>query len=334
MNIFKQFERFLHSPQYWGIILLGGYIFRALAGLYYQHEQLADAIAQYMPISEALAFGEGYVDMRPPGFILFLAPIARIFGRGNYLYPAILIQSAVSLLLCYILYKITVSIFRSETAGRLAAGIAAFYPWLIYYSTQLSLEHWFVFWVALSVYCAVRFDQERSYPHAVLLGLVLSFTMYIRTVYTPYIILLGLFFLWRKIPWQKVAVVLLIVACFIAAWGAFNKVYKGLWTFTGGNEDHNLYISLNPSNKTGGMIRGRDSPDLDAIYKYLETLPPEEAQNWFKKQVWQFVRENPKEVLILAVKKMYIFWRPYPTAEGYTTPVTWLIVFCSFMPLL
>lgn len=329
----KLFKQFINSKCYWPIILISGYFLRAIAGWFLQNYQLADALAQYMPISEALVFGEGYIDGRPPGFILFLAPIVRIFGREHYIYPAILIQSAVSILFCYFLYKLTISLFRSETAGRIASGIGAFYPWFIYYSTQLSMEHWFVFWVILSVYYAVLFDQKRDNNTAIKLGLTLGFTSWIRTIFTPYIFLIICLFFLRKIPWKKILPIVLIFAFFYLGWGTFNYFYRGEWSFTGGNADHNLYISLNSQNKTGGMIRGRDSPDLDEIYKYLETLPPEEAKNWFKNQVWQFVRENPKEVLILAGKKMFIFWRPYPTAEGYTTPLTFFIVFVTFVPL-
>jgi hypothetical protein len=332
MPIFKQFKNFINSKYYWLIILGGGYLLRALAGLYFQNEQLPDFHSQYGPAATAFAAGLGYSG-RPPGFILFLGSLVKLFGQNHYIYPAILAQSAVSLLLCYVLYKITVYIFHSETAGRLSTGVSAFYPWLVYYSTQLSLEHWFVFWVVLSVYYSIRFDQKRDFLTAIQLGLTLGFTLWIRTVFLPYILLAVCFFFLRKISWRKIAVSLLIVSTFIFSWGTYNYCVNGEWTFTGGNADHNLYIGLNFRNKTGGAIWGEDAPSFEEIEKIMSVLPPEKQKTWFKDEVKKFVRENPKQVLLLAAKKMYIFWRPYPRAPEYTNLLTIAIIFGTFVPL-
>jgi hypothetical protein len=332
MPVFKQFKDFVHGKYYWLIILGGGYFLRALAGLYLQNAQLPDFHSQYGPAASAFAAGLGYSG-RPPGFILFLGLLVKLFGQDHYIYPAILVQSAVSLLLCCVLYKITSAIFHSETAGRLAAGLGAFYPWLIYYSTQLSLEHWFVFWVVLSIYFSIRFDQKRDLLTAVQLGLTFGFTLWIRTVFLPYILLAALFFLIRKIPLERIVIAVLLVGCFIIGWGTYNYRVSGEWTFTGGNADHNLYIGLNSRNKTGGAIWGKDAPSFEEIGKLISTLPPEKQKTWFKDEVKKFVRENPREVLILALKKMYIFWRPYPRAPQYTNPLTIAIIFFSFVPL-
>ncbi|GBR75523.1 dolichyl-phosphate-mannose-protein mannosyltransferase family [Candidatus Termititenax persephonae] len=330
MNFFKQL---VNHKYYWLFILLGGFFLRALAGLYWQHQQLPDYHSQYAPTAEALAAGLGYGMAKPPGFILFLAALVKIFGQTSYIYPSILVQSVVALLLCYFLYKITTAIFNSETAGRWAAGLGAFYPWLIFYATQLSMEHWFVFWVVLSIYCSIIFDQKRDWPSAVLLGLVFGFTSWVRTVFLPYVVLAVAFFLFRKIPWPKIVMVGLLVLCFIGSWGTYNYCRGGEWSFTGGNADHNLYLGLNPLNKTGGGIWGEEAPPLEEIYKIMNSLPPDKRQTWYKDEVKKFVRENPRQVLILAVKKMYIFWRPYPRAPQYTNPLTSTVIFCSFVPL-
>ena len=335
MSIFKQFNNFINNKYYWFVILAGGYILRAVAGWYLQDHQLPDAIHQYMPIAESFAAGLGYPDSRPPGYIIFLAPIVWLFSKINinYIYPAILAQSAVSILMCYVLYKLTISIFRQEFAGRIAAGIAVFYPWFIYYSTQLSIEHWFVFWVVLSIYYSVKFDQNRDYLSALKLGIALGFTLWIRTVFTPYIILAAALFLLRKIEWKKITVSILIICCFIATWGTYNYYRNGEWSFTGGNADHNLYLGLNPLNKTGGATWGEDAPSLDEIAKIISALPTDQQKSWYKDEVKKFVRENPQQVLILAAQKMYIFWRPYPRAPEHTNPLTIAIIFFSFVPL-
>lgn len=332
MAIFRQFRALINSKYYWLFILAGGYLLRALAGLYFQNAQLPDFYSQYAPGAEAIAAGMVRTG-QPPGYMFFLAPIVMLFGKTHYIYPAILIQSALSILLCYILYKITVSVFHSETAGRLAAGIAAFYPWLIYYSAQLSIEHWFVFWVAASVYYSIEFDKKRDYFTAFKLGLTLAVTIYTRTVFAPYIVLALAVFVLRKIAWRKILIIILLLAGFILFWGNHNQRHTGVWTFTGGNADHNLYIALNPMNKTGGAIWGRDAPSFDEVHTILSGLPPEQQKTWYKDEVKKFVLENPGQVLMLTAKKMFIFWRPYPTADGYANVFTVAVIFFSFVPL-
>ncbi|MDR2431796.1 MAG: hypothetical protein LBD99_06050, partial [Candidatus Margulisbacteria bacterium] len=80
-------------------------------------------------------------------------------------------------------------------------------------------------------------------------------------------------------------------------------------------------------------IWGEDAPPRDELNRYIASLPPEQQKTWYKDQVKKFVRENPKEVLILMVKKLYIFWRPYPRAQQYANPLTIVIIFFSFAPL-
>ncbi|GBR74237.1 putative glycosyl transferase, partial [Candidatus Termititenax aidoneus] len=184
-----------------------------------------------------------------------------------------------------------------------------------------------------SIYYSIRFDQKRDFLTAIQLGFILGFTLWIRTVFLPYILLAALFFLIRKIPFAKISAVILIVSCFIIGWGSYNYYRGGEWTFTGGNADHNLYIGLNSRNKTGGGIWGEDAPSFEEIEKLTAALPPEKQKTWFKDEVKKFARENPKQVLLLAAKKMYIFWRPYPRAPQYTNPLTIAIIFFSFVPL-
>jgi len=328
----KIMKDFLHSKYYWWTILLAGYLLRIIAGWFLQEHQLPDVYSQHMPLAEAFASGAGYHD-KTPGFILFLTPIVILFGKGHYIYPAILLQGLTSLLLCYVLYKITAAIFRSETAGRLAAGIGAFYPWLIYYSAQLSLEHWFVLWVSLSVYYSIRLEQKRDYLSAFILGAVFGFTLWIRSAFAPYILAAAIVFLWRQIAWSKILLVLLTTAVIVQIWCGYSYFSGGGWRFTTDNAMSNLYFGLNPLNKTGGATVGEDSLSYAEIAEIMQTLPPEKQKTWYQDQVIQFVRENPKQVLILAVKKMWIFWRPYPRSAEHTNPLTILIIFCSFVPL-
>lgn len=315
-------------PALLGISLL----VRVLIGLFYgQYNQLPDYFSQYEPITRALASGQGYIDTRPPGFILFLLPFFAFWGT-QHLLPAIIGQCIVGTIFVYIVYLLAKNIF-GEIAGRIAGSIACIYPWMVYYASQLSVEQWTAFWVALSILQLIIFTKKPTFRQGLVTGLVLGFTAWVRSTFVLYVILIILLLLFTQKRKNYLLAVLVGFFIMIASWTAYNGILTHTWSFTGGNADHNLYIGLNPMNKTGGAIWGKDAPEISDLNKIINSLPPDQAKTYYRDEVRKFVTTQPYSVLTLACKKMFIFWRPYPQAEGFTNLFTILVIALTFIPV-
>lgn len=317
------------------ILLITGFCLRLATALFYgQYHQLPDYFSQYHPAIMNFINGLGFTNTKPVGNILHMVPFALIF-KTDYVIPALIGQAFTGTLLIYILYRLSLQLFKNNTAALITAAMASIYPWLLYYSGQLSPEHWFTFWLVLSIYGLIRLSPQTTWQEALITGLILGCTAAVRSIFVAYIILVIVYlFVFRQIRWQQLGVIVTGVMLIILSWTTYNYLHNNKLSFTGGNADHNLYLGLNPYNKTGGAIWGEDAPSFAEIDRIMATLPPEKAKTYFKDEALRFVKEQPGQVLALVPKKMFIFWRPYPRAPEYTNIWTILIIAGSFIPIL
>ena len=76
-----------------------------------------------------------------------------------------------------------------------------------------------------------------------------------------------------------------------------------------------MYSGNNIKNKTGGGIGGIDVDhnwsDEDIKYRGIE------FHNKFKKEAYNFIKENPKEFVNLTMIKFLRFWQIYPYTDEY-----------------
>lgn len=333
----KKFNAIINNPLFIVSILILGFLIRLLWVWYMKDHQMPDFHCQYHPLVKTLITTGIYNDTRPPGLILFFTPFYYIF-RENFILPALIAQIFVSLGSAFLMYLISKLIFNEFTA-KVTLAIGVFYPWLIFYTGDLGPENWYIFWILLTFYHLIKISLEKkSASHEYfLLGLFMGFTALIRSMYAAYIPLaLCLFWIIKKISFKNISLVLLGIIILTLPWAMHNSIVYNKFSFSGDNSGHNLYLGLNPYNKTGGATWGTDAPPMKTmatLAKEKDLHDPFEISDWYKEMAVDWAKENPKEVFILALKKFYIFWRPFPRAPEYTNLYTILIIALSFIPI-
>ena len=89
-----------------------------------------------------------------------------------------------------------------------------------------------------------------------------------------------------------------------------------------------MYSGNNIKNKTGGGIGGIDVDhnwsDEDIKYRGIE------FHNKFKKEAYNFIKENPKELVNLTMIKFLRFWQIYPYTDEYKGTIYKLISTLSY----
>lgn len=118
-------------------------------------------------ILDGNGFGEKY--NRSPLYPVFMAGIYAVFGKSFVAMR--LVESLVSVFICFLIYVIGRMIF-STTVGLIAAAVAAVYPHFILLAGILYSTNIFTLFLALSLFLLLKADREKSVFFSALSGLV------------------------------------------------------------------------------------------------------------------------------------------------------------------
>ncbi len=132
-------------------------------------EQHYNAMAQYFAQSGnfGVAVGERVLlsSIRPPMYVWTVAGFYKVLGTDN----AAVVQLAVrifqvllSLLTVWLIYRIGLKAFRSETTALIGAGFFCFYPSMVMQNFMILTETEFTFFLVLTLYFAVNLFQGEN----------------------------------------------------------------------------------------------------------------------------------------------------------------------------
>jgi 4-amino-4-deoxy-L-arabinose transferase-like glycosyltransferase len=140
----------------------------------------------YDLIAENLVNGHGYrvyadtseTALRSPGFVLILAAIFSVFGKG--ILAVQVIQYFMSASIAIIIYLITQRLFSCKTASLLAGGIFLFHPVSIMSDTRGNADTTLTLCLTITIWLLLRaIDSERPRDF-ILTGLALGYTMLVK----------------------------------------------------------------------------------------------------------------------------------------------------------
>jgi hypothetical protein len=252
---------------------------------------------------------------RTPGYSLILAPG---IASNHVEIVTIALQILLSASSVWLVFLISLEVFSSYRAARIAAWLYAIEPLSILFTSKLLTETWFTTLLLLSMYFLIRhLKLQRTEAGPVTKSLLISAAAlagatYVRPVsyFLPICIFMGwilaiLLGYWTKRVSSVVvkltsAIGFVIVSMsLIAAWQARNYVQTGYSGFSG-VQDANLYFYSGAA--TLASIEGRsyyavqESLGLHNPGLYFSKHP--EQKTWSEAQVLRFIGEEGRRILL------------------------------------
>ncbi|MGC1276523.1 MAG: glycosyltransferase family 39 protein [Planctomycetaceae bacterium] len=325
---------------------------------------LAGDAEGYWMLAGRLAVGDEYAVydpprrvLRMPGLPLLLAGVRVV--TGDSLLAVRVVLACVGTAACAAVYLLGRTL-DSEKTGLIAAALATCWPVLIGFSVLVLSETLFALLLTLSLVATARLVKRRpvatgitsvlrergtgessatvaSKPMhlvlwAVLTGIGISAATYVRPTWLPAAAVVpAVYWFWAgRTRASALAGVLIVVAAAmtIAPWTIRNRIVTGRWIPTTLWVGPSLYDGLNPNATGASDMRFFDEDRL------LDRMTEYEMDREYRQRAWEFAVENPERVVALAFAKMWRYWRPWPGAEQFSTPLAQVAVAAYYLPML
>ncbi|MDR2188237.1 MAG: glycosyltransferase family 39 protein [Azonexus sp.] len=301
-------------------ILIAGILLRVIAIAGFSHTPESDEIA-YQNMAINLLAGNGVLENGNRAFynagypIFILAPVYYLFG-DNILAARIanIFLGTVSIILCYFVAKEA----GSGKIGRLlAAAIWALYLPTGIYSVYLAKENLMVPLILGVMWCTLRLNTKPSANIAVACGLFFGLLAMVGNSALSLVGTIAIALIIMPSPAKQrlkflggVAIIALLVS---SPWMVRNFYVIGAPVMNT-NGGFNLYLGNNPA-ATGFFVSISDTPRGATWHELRKTSGELGATETLKKEAVSWIKENPKEFVVLALKKGVYFWTP-PFHEG------------------
>jgi 4-amino-4-deoxy-L-arabinose transferase-like glycosyltransferase len=236
---------------------------------------------------------------------------------------------SLSTIAVWLIYRLVVLMFADEAAALLAAFMVAIYPYFIFYAVVGLTESLFIALLLGAFLCWYR----GSFGIAAVLIVLSILTRPSIELLVPFLILYFAVVIHRLPAVMAVRHLLVYSIVYIALmspWWMHN--YRAYGSFVRLNLASGLvfYAGNNPLNRTGGGILGQDFDE-----KPFDGITDPVARD---RAMWNagvsFVAESPRRFLELAWRRFQRFWRPWPYAQDYATPLYVVVSLASFLPVL
>lgn len=250
--------------------------------------------------------------------------LAHLSGGGLGLKLADILLSTATVGLTY---RLAERLFDNCAAAFLAGLAAAVYPHFIFYSISRLSETLYLFltcWAFLALY------DRRAFWGSVLLVLSIL-TRPTVDMLAPVLIIAFSIVIWRE-PARRAAFRLatyaVVYVVIMTPWWLHNYEKYGTFVRLNLGDGLVLYSGNNPMNRTGGGVAtGSDADDMD-VTPFKQITDVVERNEAYKQAAFDFIRENPGRFIELAGLKFVRFWRLWPFATSYQTP---LIIIASLL---
>jgi 4-amino-4-deoxy-L-arabinose transferase-like glycosyltransferase len=288
----------------------------------------------------ALMLGERFYQADEGGYMLFARSIAEhgVFGEngaprvGTPLAPTLfgvsyyfggvrlarLVQALVSALTVVGIGRLTLRASKSEAASVIAMGIAAIYPFFVYYSGMLLSETLYVACSVFALWATLETlgDRGRELRWAGAAGLLWAAAGLTRTEGVPIALFMWLFLAglcWRRrYSWSALGVIVLLWVVPLLSWAARNRPHVGKFTLDLHGGMTMLHGTLLYDIDQMDTAYSQQAFELTRIHKKGDAMTEADRDAYFMHEALLFMRNNPGTVLRQWVQKGVAFWRFYP----------------------
>ena len=274
---------------------------------------------------------------RMPGFPALLAVSIRIFGESQL--AARLLLALVGTLACGLVYLLGARLF-STRVGLVAAACCAVSPTLAGFSVLVLSETLFAVMLLLCLLATSRLvtagrtleDPPRLLTAATV-GLTAVAACYVRPGWLAAVPLFALLWIGASRPRRRTlleaAVVLLVLFIGLLPWAWRNQQVSGHPVFTTLWGGPSLYDGLNPRATGASDMRFIKDHGLFAQAEMTEY----KIDQHYRREAWDFTASHPGQAVQLALKKVWRFLKPWPSADQFGQPWQLLLVATATLPL-
>src|SRR3989338_3020348 len=259
-----------------------------------------------------------HTSFRPPFFPLFLAGVYAIFGHS---YVAVkVIQAILGAAFCIVIFFITAILYDDKRIGITAAILTALYkPFVFgfnYYGGPAILfnECFYIFILGIAILTTLLFIKKENKIFGALSGIFISLTILTRFEFIVYPMLL-IFYLFciSKLPIKSFVKNYLIIYIFITLtmtpWVIRNyvvhKKFVPLSTLGG------IVFYMGNNSLANGSSSGCLAQNYIDMCAKTAHMTEYEKNNTFLKEGIDYLKNNPKRIPILFVRKMLVHWAPF-----------------------
>lgn len=306
-------------------------------GLYSRSGGWALDAADYDRLAQGLLAGEGYTNCgeptawRPPAYPLFLAAVYALFGPS---YTVVrLLQAAMGAAVVALLTGWGGRVFGAR-AGVLSGLAAAFYPWLIFWSSELLTESLYGLLAMSAVLAWWRMSEDEPVPAWLgpVAGLAGGAACLTRPVFLPALAgLAALTLLYRHRRWREVLAGLLCAAAVIAPWTVRNRAVLGEAVLISTNGGYNFYLGTFSREQLVaefGLDYGEAIEECQPV-----ALGEVQADREFNAAVRQHAAAQPLSYLTGRFRQFLHFW-VVPGFAEFSSRSEQLLKFWVFLPVL
>jgi hypothetical protein len=292
---------------------------------------------EFAEYARNIAAGRGYVyggspsAYMPPAYPVLLAGVFMLFGENpaEYLFLA-LVQAALGVLLVYLVYRLTLTLYADQAKARLAGLFACLYPPFVQMCNEFhSINFYIVLGVAAVLFLVRAIQQPARWDYLTYSALCSGILQFFRGEAFALVFLFGmlLFFLRRSgslaQPWLFLAIA---YAC-IAPWTLRNYLVFHAFVPTTTATGINLWIGNNP--KATGSDRAEDDNVPPTMKAELEAVPmggdkERRLNGIYVRESLAYIGSHLQHESILALRKLLIFWTFDPNHQKASQPAYWV----------
>jgi 4-amino-4-deoxy-L-arabinose transferase-like glycosyltransferase len=320
-NIKRAFGKPFASQNYLRWILVLAAALRVGAAIWLPDQHLPDAEA-YREMARNLR--DLHTFSSPYHMPLYPLAIA-IVSEG---WPQLAFDIGLSTVTVWLIYDLTLSMFGDRRAALVAAGLAAIYPFFIFYAVVGLTETLFM---TLTI-AAFGAWYRGAFALAAIFTLLSILTRPTIELLPPFLILffaIVIHHLPLRRALQELGVYALIYIFMLTPWWVRNYELYGTFVRLNLGAGLALYSGNNPKNTSGGVSDNvLDTSPFDSI------ADPVARDRAAQSAAFEFIKAHPQRFLKLAGRKFLRFWRLYPFAEQYRSNIYVVTSLLSFAPIL
>ncbi len=271
-----------------------------------------------------------------PGTEIFFALFLKVFPGKTAALMAIRVAQAILVAMQSILIgSLAMRLFRDKTAGLIAALIAAFYPFYLFYQGMALSETLFDFLLVAGIVLLYRWRDNGARINVEMVSILVCLvaaTMVkgVLTALAPILVAIAVIGR-RPLPDAvKVLGAAAAVYCVLMSpwWIRNYAVLDAFVPFTT-SASENLYLGNSPGNPTG-------DPDWSPLSgDPLMSTPGELARSKaYAHAALDYIRSEPGAFVSRVGRKFGRFWNVIPNAESYSSPFYKILAAVSFGPVL
>ena len=317
--------------------------------VYWVDKPLTVDQSEYLILAENAIDGVGlaYSDggnrlMRSPGYPVFLAGVLAVWHSITAVKITQSVIGALSVLL--------VAALAYRLAGRRCAIVAAFvtalYPPLVWTSAYILSETLFTL-LALTASLAVWWNLDALHRTGsstanvtIMLRFLAAGALLGLSVLTrpEFLLFLGLVCFALIAAQRRTAALAMVVgtAIIVAPWTAHNYLSSREVVLVSARGGPNFWLgnSASAPGDGGAGATPELSRDYDAILRANADLSPTELERLFYHEAFAWIRDNPREWIVLEAKKFFYFWVPIGPSYSSHSTLYWVGHAASYLTLL